>query len=712
MSEKGREAVKAASSVSLSPGPDVFMARWGVFLASGIIVLAALVAYHDSFSGPFILDDSLAIPENPTLRRLQLALSPLHNGSGVDGRPLVNLSLAMNYAAGGTQVWGYHAVNLAIHILAGLTLFGILRRTLLELPTFNLQYSTSKTNHLLDGASNLGAISQESRFADATMLALAVALLWTVHPLVTEAVTYVIQRNESLMGLFYLLTLYCFIRGAESRRQETGIGHQEKEFKNQNPQATLPLSSVLTPDASSLWYAASILCCLLGMASKEVMASAPLIVLLYDRTFVAGTFQAAWRQHWRLYLGLGSTWLLLAHLMMGTHNRGGACGFGFGVSWWEYALTQCRAIMHYLRLSIWPHPLVFDYGSAVVKRPGAVMPQALILILLVAGIVAGLWRGTKVSFVGICFFAILSPSSSVVPNITQTMAEHRMYLPLAGVITLGVLGLYGLVGRRSLILFAAVAVGLALLTIQRNKDYRSELAIWSDTVAKCPDNERAHVGLGAAFSHVPGRLSDEIAEYQAALRIKPDYAEAHNNLGNALLQVPGRLPDAMAEYKTALRIKPGYAEAHINLGNALLRMPGHVPEVLAEYKSALRINPRLADAYYDAGCVLSQIPGRLPDAIAAYQAALRINPDQSEAHYNLGCALLQIHARWPEAIAEFEAALQINPDYADAHVNLGYALLQVPGHGPEAMSHFETALQIRPDFKEVRQELDRLRAHP
>jgi tetratricopeptide (TPR) repeat protein len=444
------------------------------------------------------------------------------------------------------------------------------------------------------------------------------------------------------------------------------------------------------------------------MSSKEVMASAPLIVLLYDRTFVAGAFLEAWRRRRQYYLGLASTWLWLGRLVAITHGRGGSAG----VNRWEYALTQFHAIIHYLQLSLWPSPLVFDYGATLATRAVDIVPYAVIVLVLVIGTAFAFWRRRAMGFFGIWFFAILAPSSSIVPIGTQTMAEHRMYLALVPVVVLAVLGLYWLLGRRSAVVFLALAAGLGWLTVQRNKDYNSELAIWSDTVAKCPGNERAHVSLGAAWGHIPGRLFDEIAEYQVALHIKPDYAEAHLNLGNALSQIPGRLPDAIAEYKTALRINPGYADAYINWGNALLRIPGHGSEAIAEYKAALRMNPNFADAYYDVGCVLSQIPGRLPDAIAAYQAALRINPDQSEAHYNLGCALLQIRGRLPEAITEFEAALQIKPDYADAHVNLGYALLQVPGQVPDAMAHFERALQIKPDLKDVRQELDRLRAHP
>jgi hypothetical protein len=178
---------------------------------------------------------------------------------------------------------------------------------------------------------------------DALPLALAVALLWTLHPLQTEAVTYVIQRVESLMGLCYLLTLYCLIRSVDSPRP-------------------------------ALWQGCMVTACLLGMATKEVMATAPLLGLLYDRTFLAGSFREAWQRRRWWYVGLAATWLPLACLVAGTGgNRGGTSGFNVGVAPWAYWLTQFQAVAHYLKLSVWPHPLVFEYGTFWV-RPVEALP--------------------------------------------------------------------------------------------------------------------------------------------------------------------------------------------------------------------------------------------------------------------------------------------------------------------------------------------------
>jgi len=276
-----------------------------------LVIAAGLLAYHNSFTGPFIYDDLPSILTNLSIRHLWPiwhALSPPHEGGiTVEGRPLVNLSLAVNYAFGGYNVWGYHVVNLAIHLLAGLTLLGVVRRTLLR------------------------PVLRERFGAAANELAVATAVLWTVHPLQTESVTYVVQRAESIMGLCYLLTLYCFIRGAESRRP-------------------------------GVWYGVSVVACGLGMASKEVMVSAPLMVLLYDRTFLSGSFREAWRRRWPLYLGLAAGWILLGVLVASWQLPAtSANAQRLGLSWRQYLATEPGVILYYLRLSVWPHPLCLDY---------------------------------------------------------------------------------------------------------------------------------------------------------------------------------------------------------------------------------------------------------------------------------------------------------------------------------------------------------------
>ena len=645
-----------------------------VLLASGVIAAAGIAAYANSFAGPFVFLDVPAIVSNPTIRHLW-PLGPVLNppsagGLAVGGRPLVNLSLALNYALGGTNVVGYHAFNLAVHILAALTLFGILRRTLKSIP-----------------------------------LAFATALLWTVHPLQTESVTYIIERAESLMGMFYLLTLYFFIRSVDCG---SGSDFQVSSF---SPQPSAKMFQV----SGFKFQVFAVAACLCGAATKEVAATAPLVVFLYDRTFVSGTFREAWRRHWRLHLGLASSWILSAALLAGTGgNRGGTSGFGIGVSWGRYALTQFPAITGYLRLALWPSRLDFHYGAQWVEHPAEVIPQAILVLALLAGSVACFFqKGVKgvrppevkntvfftsggptpsraLGFSGIFFFAILAPTS-LVPGMTQTMAEHRMYLALAPIAAVAVCGVNGIMQKQGVRLkklttmarinffnltpcfcvtsfFLAAAVTLAAATFQRNKVYRSEIALWTDTVAKSPWNPYPLNNLGIALSD-SGRRTEAIARFTRALELKPDYAEARNNLALALLN-EGRVPEAVSGFEAALRLKPDYAEAEANLGVALAGS-GRLPEALGHLERAVRLNPGYAAAHNDLAVALAG-SGRLPEAVAEYEKVLELEPLHPEVHYNLANALVG-EGRLAEAIAHYEAAISLRPDFAEARDNLAAA---------------------------------------
>jgi protein O-mannosyl-transferase len=629
---KARRPTNTAKTASLSH-------RWGSILGVGIIVFAALAVYHNSFAVPFLFDDLSAIVRNTTIRHLWPVwrlLSPPREGLTVSGRPVINISLAINYALGGLHVRGYHIFNLTVHILAALVLYGIVRRTLLS-------------------------ERLRPRFGSAAeWLALTTALLWTVHPLQTEAVTYIVQRAESLMGLFYLLTLYCFIRG-------TG------------------------PSASKIWFMAAVATCTLGMASKEVMMSAPLIVLLYDRTFVAGTFREAWRQRRPLYLGLASTWLVLGYLVASTGIIGHQGGLGADETWWRFTLTEASVILHYLRLALWPDQLCLDYLWPFTKVWTETLPSVIAVAALLGATVWACWRKPVWGFLGSWVFLILAPTSSVLP-LRDLAFEHRMYLPLAAVIVLVVVGLYELLGRRGLAILLVVALGLGFRTIRRNEDYRSELAIWSNTVAQRPDNARARSNLGMALV-MAGRLPEAMAQCEPALRANPNNPEAQYDVG-FILQRMGRTQEAIGYYEQALRLKPGLADAHYNLGVALEKQ-GRDPEAIEHYEQALQSYPDYTEACVNLGNVFLR-RNDVPAARGEYEQALRIDPNYAEAHSNLG-AIFQRMGKLPEAVAQYEEAVRLKPDYVEAHFNLGLALEKM-GRTLEATEQYGQTLKLRPDF--------------
>jgi protein O-mannosyl-transferase len=645
----------------------------GTLFATAIILVAAIAAWSNSFSGAFIFDDASWIVENAAIRRLwpiRQLLFPV-NATAVGGRPVVSITLALNFALGGVNVWGYHAVNLAIHILAAWTLFGIVRRT--------LEGSGPTCRRPLN---ENDSVCLASAGTAATVLAATIALLWTLHPLQTQAVTYVIQRTEALVGLFYLLTLYCVIRGAASNK-------------------------------SIYWYAAATASCALGMGTKEVIATAPLIVLLYDRTFLAGSFREAWRRRYGLYLALASTWLIMLLLLISTGFYGGATGFGVEkFTAWTYLMTQSAVLVHYLRLAFWPTGLCLDYGWPPVQSLGEILLPGLVVVSLLVLTVWALIKRPGWGFLGACFFAILAPTSSFIP-IKDAAFEHRMYLPLAALATGVVVGAYlfgnRLVARKMLTPKTAGAIGISLatmvivvfgsLTFQRNKDYGSDLSIWQDTIAKAPGNERAQNNMGNALAK-RNRMDEAVDHFETALKINPDFIECHNDFGVALAD-HGRFDEAIVHYDKLLKAKPEDFVAHNNLGNALANR-GQFDKAIVHYQKALELRPTYAQAQNNLGTALAA-RGQFEEAIAYFRKALDIRPDFVEARHNLGMALAA-GGRTDEAIVEYRKVLEMTPDNAEAQNNLGMALAG-RGKYDEAIVHFQKAVELQPQFAKAEENL-------
>lgn len=542
----------------------------------GVLVLVYLVAggwaYSTSLPGVFVFDDVPAIVENPHLRRLWPLSEAMRApaGSTLSGRPVASLTFAVNHAlappdardvftpagsgpaGAGRELFlrnlrGYHVTNVALHLLAALTLFGVVRRTLLS-PPLRARYGAA--------AGWLGGI---------------IALLWLVHPVQTASVTYVVQRVELLMGLFYLVSLYCAIRADQ------------------------------TPRRRWLWIAASIAACALGMASKEVMVSAPVVVALWLALFGSARAQRdglQGRASWVLLGGLASTWLvLLALIAASTEARAILSGLGLqtgmdatGPVWtaWSYLLTQTEVMVHYLRLGLLGGPLAIDYyGWPPARTLADAMPHVLIVAALAGGTLIAVWRRRPVGFLGAWFFLILAPSSTVVPIGTEIAAEHRMYLPLASVIAGVCTGLYSLgrmaahraglnaIGRPRFVAAVALAsAGLAVahfaaLTHARNRDYWGEEAVWRDAVSKRPANARARINYGIVLVG-ERRYAEAERQMRAALDLDADrqtMAQVHLQLGAALC-AGGRCDEGLPHAERAFELDPDSPEVYAILGEA------------------------------------------------------------------------------------------------------------------------------------------------
>lgn len=589
--------------------------RWGLWL---LLLAVTLAGHWTSLRLPFVFDDGLAVLENPSLLALgdlPQVLSPPANGSGASGRPLVNLSLAINFALGGYSPVGYHLFNVLAHGLTACLLAALLLRCI---------------------CAKAGPAAVDRWFWTVTLG----VVWWALHPLQTECLGSVIQRTEILVGHFYVLTLYAGVRVAEA-------------------------------GTSGLWSGVATASCLAGVASKEIMVTAPLMVLLTDRALFGGTFAEALRRRRLLYLGLASGWVLLGWLVFSLGGtRGAAAGFGTGViTWWSYFLKQWEALVHYLRLVAWPHPLIADYGTDVVTDVTSVLGRGLFLSVLAVLTLVGAIQNRLWALPAVAFFFLLGPSSSVMPLPAQTMAEHRMYLPLACVGGLAAFALHRVLGRRLLAAGLILAPALVLIGFARYRDYSSEARLWWTTIHQRPGNERAHYNLGRQFLE-QGRLELAMPCFRRAIELEPRYAAPRVGLGNGFIRL-GQPAEAVQAFEGALALDPKGIEATTNLGAALC-MVGRTQEGMETLRRAVALDPKLANAHFNLGTALLQA-GRLPEAVASLEEAVRLRMDHAQARNNLGVALLALGRR-AEAEVQFRAALTLLPNYEDARVNLARSL--------------------------------------
>jgi tetratricopeptide (TPR) repeat protein len=665
-------------------------------------IVATIVAYLPAMRAPFTFDDIDAIPANQSIRTLSPSdvLHPPSNTS-VAGRPVVNLTLALNYRLnealsvdqrplpyGRNKTIGYRAVNLAIHLASALLLFGCVRRT-------------------------------ARRFGDeerGEWLASIVTAIWLIHPIQTEAINYVVQRTELLVSLCYLGTLYAWIRAWDATNARSRL----------------------------TWRTAAVLICLVGMGCKEVMITAPIVVLLYDLAFHPESSLRADRPRLAFYLALFATtsWTIA---MTASNARFSTVGLGLGVPWYRYLYSQCWAIARYLWLLVWPAGLTFDYGARPVQGAAGI-PGAL---LLVAAAIATIIAWTRVSwrwagFLGASFFLLLAPSSSVVPIVTEIAAERRIYLAVAAVFVLLVVAAQQLIRRRpsirrSIQIGAAVlAAVLVVMTFNRSRLYADPEALWRDTVAKAPGNPRAYDNLAALMFYAePPRLAEAEQLYRTALTTDSMYVNAWRGLASVAAD-ENRPDDAERLLRRVLAIQPNYVDAVRQIGRQLFRA-GHPDRALPYLE-------RIADAYpSDSAWTvvgLAQLQtGHLDSAATAFEKALAINPNQGDALRYLGASLVEL-GRGAEAIAPFERLIvagsrastdmgllalayaqagQATAALRSADIAVRSAPTDVPtlilagrvmgtlGRQQDATAYFSRALQLQPGNPEATAYLGRIR---
>ena len=606
-----------------------FRARFNSFLTarrmkSNVrLLLAAVVltvlAYLPSLHGPFLWDDLSEIRDNPALRTLVPPWRPMLEGGELPHRPLPYFTFALNHAVHGPEPTGYHIVNVAIHLANGLLVWWVVRES--------LRARAGRDANLAASA------------------AMATAAIWLVHPLATQAVSYVYQRIELLAALFSLGTLAAFIAAAGSRRPWR-------------------------------WYALSVLCCAAGMACKEWVVVVPIVVLLYDFAFVSSSWTAV-RSRSPYYAALAATWGILWLVIRSQAGRYPEAGFSLGESL-VYAANQPAVIVWYLSRLVLPTGQSLDHGAVLeTDLFGSGWPRLAAVAVFAAGVmmvVFNLRRRPVTAFLVVAFLLLLAPTSSFVP-VHDVCVEHRMYLasviPIAAVAAL----IAHVVPERMFAGGATVIVlALALITGSRNMVYRSGLAAWGDAVAKSPGSSRALSRYGTELS-VAERHDEAVAACRAAVARNPRSTAAHAALAAALLNA-GRDVEAATMSRAGLAAGGDVPPGQDPVVDRLVLYLGIAADRLGDERGATLLAEavrRRPESVAAREHLARAIRGHAPaEAIRQLEAVVSLDPGNADAFNNLGSLLLAT-GRPGEAILRYEACLRLVPDHAAARSNLASA---------------------------------------
>jgi hypothetical protein len=549
-----------------------------------VIAGATVQLYAPHLDAPFVFDDFPTVLENDRIEKLwPPAWAYGHpKSSPLAGRPASSLTFTINRVLHGFEPRGYRLFNVAIHLVNAVLMLFALRRLLGSCPALGL----SPTR--------------------ATATSASIALLWSIHPLQTEAIEYVSQRTEPLAGLAYLATFVCAQRGfsAPSRGSRTA------------------------------WFASAATASVIGVLCKEVVATAPLVVWLYDRAFVSGRGTAALRQHAGLYAGFAVTGVMVV-VILWIGPRSTTVGTEHGISSLEYLRTQSLVIAEYLRACFWPSPLRLSYGTWTAKTWSDVLPSGLLVPMTAVVTLWACLKCPRLGFAGAWFFLILAPSSSIIPVTTEIGAERRMYLPLASVIGLSVVGplwaARAVLRRRgrgsgASLWFDAAWLGAALTlaiplgwrTSNRLDDYRSRVAIWRADVQADPENPVALYNLAAALFDAK-RYAEAAPVVERAVWLLPTMDRGLVLLAATYVAL-GRPEGAIPSFRGLTASHPDLPRLHWRYGRACLRSKA-ADEAVEPLRRAVALQPDLVGAWADLAEAMAAT-GRLEEALDALDEAI------------------------------------------------------------------------------------------
>lgn len=612
--------------------------------ALGIVVILLLgtLVYSNTFNVPFVYDDPYFIVKNKLIKNFDYFILPstVENtffGVHFKNRIAAYFTLALNYKLGGLHVRGYHVFNLIVHLSNALLLYWFV---LLSFKTdFAKLDSVKHDPENPDFAMKPGYTVSLAIFKTPRTMALFAALLFVSHPLMTEAVTYIIQRFSSLAAFFCLLSLCAYCRSRIS----------------------------VSPVAKWLFYILSVASSACAMKTKEYAFTLPLIITAFEFMFFEGKVgkggKAGKRANRILYLvpilmtmliiPVGNFSVRSISDVTSVYRETGMSGSGL-ISRRQYLMTEFSVILTYLKLLIVPEGQNFDYDFPIYGKflnPHVYLPLLALLSIMCTGAYL-FYRSAKngsyfyrmIAFGIVQFFLALAVESGIV-SLSDVICEYRVYWASFGFFLCLVTGMEALtqkmntrktlnmrqksetvfVKKSTILLLILLVVYYSLGTYSRNILWQNKILLYEDTIEKSPNKARPHLSLGAAYAEY-GRYDEANAQYKKSLSLKPAYVspETFLNMG-VLYAIKGQFANALSMYKILLLLYPKYADGYNDMGVVYYKQ-GQPDTALKYFNTAVMLQPDNVVYYINIGKVYVA-KGMLDKASATYDRILQIEPD-------------------------------------------------------------------------------------
>jgi len=579
-----------------------------------LMAICTFFIYSSSIKGPFVFDDVVNIQDNPQIRLTELTLNGIVNAgfeSPCSNRPAANISFALNYYFNRYDTEGYHFINILMHILTGIILFYLIKVTLELLSAQNLKFRF-ETNILSDhsnaatcNSTNLIISTSPDSFNPASnellFISFFTAFIWLVHPVQTQTVSYIVQRMNGMAAMFYILSLLSYVKArlSNSKGKKTAL------------------------------FLACILSGMLSLGSKEIAATLPFFIFLYEWYFFQDV-NLNWLKRNSIYflcllciIGFAALFFLGGHpikSILSTYNHR-------DFTLWQRVLTEFRVVIYYIGLILFPYPMRLNLLHDFPISHSFVNPiTTLLSFIAISGLIVTAIGSAKkerlLSFCILWFLGNLVIESSVIG--AEIIFEHRLYLPSMFFILVFVSLIYRFGSSKWIggILLCTMVILFSVWTYQRNIVWSDDVRLWKDCVVKSPHQPRQHYNLGVVLAR-NGNLDKAIEQYRAALNLKPDYAEAYYNLGNALVR-KGDAEDAIDNYRKALQFNPDFFKSYYNIAKILYGQ-GKISGAIHNYQKALTINKATPQILYNLSWIYATSENkRYRNGIKAVQLAEKL----------------------------------------------------------------------------------------